>query len=240
VTAATLRLGGRVLLLAAIVAGMAFVWLHRDAISPRQLQETLAPSPAAPAIYLLAHLVVSLVFIPRALIAAAAGLIFGLWWGLFWATVGCVLGSVLGFLVARYVNSGLVSLEAVPRFGPYLLRAETSGWRAVALIRVLPIMNHTFTNYAFGLTKVPLGAYALGSLVGQLPSTIAFVEFGAAGERAMSGRPDWLLPSAIGAAALILSLVLPRFVQQRMAGGGGPPVAQSSNSTVCTTGRAPE
>jgi len=239
-TLAAIRLIGRILLLAAIFAGMAAAWIYRDTLTSPAIEISLANSPAAPAIYLLAHLVTSLLFIPRALIAAAAGLMFGLWWGIFWAATGCLLGSVLGFLVARYINSGLITLESVPRFGPFIARAEQGGWRVVALIRLLPVMNHSFANYAFGLTKVGFGAYALGSLLGQLPSTIAYVEFGAAGERVLGGKAGWLLPSAIGIAALAGSFLLPRIIQGRSAAGAGPPVAQSSNSTVCTTGRPPD
>ena len=164
---AKLRLAGRVILLAAIVAGIAIAGTHRDALQPAAIEAALSHSAAAPVVYLAAHVVASLLFIPRALVAAAAGLMFGLWWGLIWATIGSVLGSAAGFLVARYINSGLIELEALPRLGPYFLRAERGGWPVVALIRLLPIMNHGFVNYALGLTKVSFGAYLLGSFLGQ-------------------------------------------------------------------------
>lgn len=205
---ARLKLAGRVLLMAAIVAGIALAWTNRQSLSPSAIEAALSHSTAAPVLFLAAHVVASLLFIPRALVAAAAGLMFGLWWGLVWATVGSVLGSAAGFLVARYINSGVIDLEALPRFGPYFLRAERGGWPVVALIRVLPIMNHTFVNYALGLTKVSFGAYLLGSLLGQIPGTVAFVEFGAAGERAASGRPGWLVPMLIGLAALAVAFLL--------------------------------
>jgi len=211
----SLRLAGRLLLLALVVAGMAAAFVYRDQLSPAAIDANLRGAPALPAIFLLVHLVASLLFIPRALVAAAAGLIFGLWWGLVWATIGSVLGSVLGFLVARYVNSGLVSLESIPRAGPYIARAEKGGWQAVALLRILPVMNHSFVNYALGLTKVPLGAFTLGSFLGQIPSTVAYVEFGAAGERAMTGQAGWLLPTSIGVAALVAAYILQRWAQRR-------------------------
>jgi uncharacterized membrane protein YdjX (TVP38/TMEM64 family) len=212
---AALKLAGRVLLLLLVLGGMVEAWLHRDSLSPAAIDAALRDAPEAPLLFLLAQLVASLLFIPRALIAAAAGLIFGLWWGLVWATIGSVLGSVVGFLLARYVNSGLISLESIPRFGPYLIRAEQGGWRAVAFIRILPIMNHSFVNYALGLTKVPLGAYTLGSFLGQIPSTVAYVEFGAAGEQFLTGKAGWLVPTLIGFAALAGSVLLQRLVQRR-------------------------
>lgn len=212
---ANLRLAGRILLLAAIVAGIALAWINRASLSPSAIEAAISHSTAAPVLFLAAHIVASLLFIPRALLAAAAGLMFGLWWGLVWATVGSMLGSAAGFLIARYINSGLVDLEALPRFGPYFLRAERDGWPVVALIRVLPILNHGFINYALGLTKVSFGAYLLGSFLGQIPSTIAFVEFGAAGERAASGRPGWLIPTLIGIAALAVAFLLRRVFRKQ-------------------------
>jgi hypothetical protein len=55
----------------------------------------------------------------------------------------------------------------------------------------------------------------LGSLIGQLTTTVAFVEFGAAGERIFSGEAGWLLPTLIGAGALAISILVPRLVQRR-------------------------
>jgi uncharacterized membrane protein YdjX (TVP38/TMEM64 family) len=209
-TAANLQRAGRLLLLVALLVGIALAWLHRDALSPRALEATLSHSTAAPLLYVIAHIAVSLLFIPRALIAAAAGLLFGLWWGLVWATIGGVLGSAAGFLIARYLNSGLIDLESLPRVGPYFVRAERGGWPVVALIRIMPIMNHALVNYALGLTKVRFGDYMLGSFLGQIPSTVAFVEFGAAGERMLSGKAGWLWPTLIGVAALALAYGLRR------------------------------
>ncbi|HYU14089.1 MAG TPA: VTT domain-containing protein, partial [Stellaceae bacterium] len=89
------------------------------------------------------------------------------------------------------------------------------GWRMVAVLRLVPVIPHSLTNYALGLTGVRLGAYALGSLLGQLPLTIAYADLGAAGGRALLGGADWLLPSAIGASALALSLAVPLLTRRR-------------------------
>ena len=72
------------------------------------------------------------------------------------------------------------------------------------------MLPHSGVNYALGLTRVRLGAYAFGSLVGQLPMTIAFVQFGAAGDHALAGKPDWVLPTVLGAALLVAATALPR------------------------------
>jgi uncharacterized membrane protein YdjX (TVP38/TMEM64 family) len=87
-------------------------------------------------------------------------------------------------------------------------------------LRLVPIIPHSLTNYALGLTRVRLGAFAVGSLVGQLPLTIAYADLGAAGERALRGAADWphavLWPSLIGVAALALSLLIPALARRRL------------------------
>lgn len=210
-----LRLAGRVLVLALLAAGMVAVWLNRDALDPAAVTAAIARYPAAPLVFLAIHIVASLLFVPRTLLGLVAGAAWGFWWGLLWAAIGSVLGAVAGFLVARYVNSGMIDLESLPRLGPMLQRAEAGGWRAVTMLRLIPVIPHSFTNYALGLTKLSLGGYALGSLLGQLPMTIAYVSFGAAGGRVAAGQHDWLMPAAIGVVALALSILLPRWHRAR-------------------------
>ncbi len=90
----------------------------------------------------------------------------------------------------------------------------------VAVVRLVPIIPHSLSNYALGLTRVRLGAYVFGSLLGQLPLTIAYADLGAAGERALLGGADWpyevLWPSLIGFVALALSLLIPAVARRRL------------------------
>lgn len=210
-----LRAAGRIALLLLVIAGVAWVIANRGSLDAAAIAQAIARYPAAPLLFLAVHVVASLVFFPRTVLAVAAGAVFGLWWGIVWAALGSVVGGVAGFLVARYVNSGLIEPESLKRFGPILLRAERGGWRAVFLLRLIPVIPHTLSNYALGLTRVKLGAYAAGTLLGQLPMTIACAAAGAAGETWAAGRTGWIVPTAIGLAALLLSLLLPRFAARR-------------------------
>jgi uncharacterized membrane protein YdjX (TVP38/TMEM64 family) len=209
------RLLGRVALMLIVLAGVVVIWRERHSLNADAIALAIAHFPAAPLIFLGLHVVASLIFFPRTVLAVAAGAVFGVWWGTLWAALGSVVGAVAGFLLARYVNNGLVDLESLQRFGPVLQRAERGGWRAVAALRLIPIIPHTLSNYALGLTRLPLGAYALGSLLGQLPMTIACTEFGAAGEELAAGKAAWLAPTLIGIAVLGVSLLLPRLARRR-------------------------
>jgi uncharacterized membrane protein YdjX (TVP38/TMEM64 family) len=212
---AGLRRAGKLLVVALLVVGAAAAWRWRALLDPATIGATIGGYPEAPLVFLAIHVAASLLFVPRTVLAIVAGMLFGIEWGIVWAAIGSVAGAIAGFLVARYVSSGLVDLDRNPRMRPILDRVEHGGWRAVAVLRLIPVLPHSLGNYGLGLTRIPLGTYAFGSLIGQLPMTIAYVDLGAAGERVMLGSAGWLAPTLIGAAALALSLLIPIIARLR-------------------------
>jgi uncharacterized membrane protein YdjX (TVP38/TMEM64 family) len=210
---------GRFLVIVLLIAGIAAAWRWRGLFDPREMTALIGANPLAPLVFILLHVAASLFFVPRTLLAFGAGLLFGLWWGIVWAVLGCLAGAVSGFLLARYLGSGFVERAHPVRLRALLARAERGGWRMVVMLRLVPIVPHSLTNYGLGLTRVRLGAYVVGSLLGQLPLTIAYVDLGTAGGRALLGTADWhqvLVPSLIGLSLLALSLLLPVLARRRM------------------------
>lgn len=209
----------RMLLLALVLVAAGLVWHERANIQladlPSQLKSLIGGGVYAPLIFIAIHIAASLLFVPRTPLSIAAGLLFGLWWGTLWAACGATAGSLAGFLLARHLNAGWIKPERMPKFGELLARVERGGWRAVALIRLVPIMPHTPVNYAFGLSRISLGEYMWGSLVGQLPITVFYVDVGVAGGQAMTGSMNWLEPTLVGVGALALSLILPKLASLR-------------------------
>src|SRR5262249_9110598 len=102
-------------------------------VDPITVAAPPAPFPVAPLGLVAIHIAASLLFIPRSLLAIAAGLLFGVGWGVLWAEIGSVAGAIAGFLIARYLNSGLIQAERRTQIRPILERAERGGWRAVAM-----------------------------------------------------------------------------------------------------------
>lgn len=213
-----LRRAGQALVVLAVAAAIGAAWCwHRD-LDPPALAALIRGHPAAPLVFLALHVAASLTFLPRTLLGFAAGIVFGMWWGLLWASLGGVIGAVAGFVIARYIHAGLFDRERLGRFAALLDRAGRGGWRTITLIRLVPVIPHSLTNYALGLTPIGLGDYALGSLLGQMPATVAAVDLGTAGERAMLGA-DWLWPTVIGLSALALSALIP-WLARRWRGRG--------------------
>jgi uncharacterized membrane protein YdjX (TVP38/TMEM64 family) len=203
---------GRLALLGLLAIGAGSAWWWRAILDPMTITTAIDRYPAAPLGFLAVHTAASLLFIPRTLLAIVAGLLFGMGWGIVWSASGSVAGATAGFLVARYINSGLIDLR---RLGPLVGQVERGGWRTVAILRLIPVVPHSVANYALGLTRLSLGAYTLGSLLGQLPMTIAYVDLGSAGERLMLGGANWIEPTLIGLATLSFSLLIPAIARRR-------------------------
>ncbi len=205
----------RFAILSLIAIGAVAAWRWRALLDPVTIASILERYPAMPLGFLAVHVAASLLFIPRTLLAITAGMLFGVGWGIFWAELGSTAGAAVGFLIARYISAGWIDLEHRARIGPILQRVERGGWRSVAMLRLIPVMPHSLANYGLGLTRLPFGAYTIGSLIGQLPMTIAYVELGAAGERLMLGSAYWIEPTLIGLAVLSLSLMVPVVSRRR-------------------------
>src|SRR5204862_8321533 len=115
-----LRRTGWVLMLLLIAAGSLVAWRWRSAFDPAAATGLILSTPAAPFVFLAFHVVASLLFVPRTLLAIVAGLAFGMWWGVLWAVAGSVLGATAGFLIARRVNTGLFDRANWARFDSLL------------------------------------------------------------------------------------------------------------------------
>ncbi len=205
----------RVALLAAILVAIAVALVFRARAHPGFFADIVVAYPAVmPLIFVLLHIGASLVFVPRGVMAIAAGALFGAAWGGVWSLAGAMAGAMSGFGLARYVNAGLLHVDDIPRFGALIRRAEHGGWRLVMVTRLLPVLPHALVNYVYGLTRVSAGDYALGSILGFLPQTIAFVQLGDAGAAAASGGA-WVHTLLWAAALVGVSLVLPRLLPQR-------------------------
>lgn len=62
-----------------------------------------------------------------------------------------------------------------PRFAAIDRAIGKDGLKFVTLLRLSPLLPLALSNYLYGLTSVDLGSYVLGSWLGMLPGTYAYV-----------------------------------------------------------------
>ncbi len=201
--AAGLRKASRIAALAAVAAGIVLVVVYRSEIDPAAIHHAISGSLLAPAIFLVVQIIASLLFIPRSVLGVAAGLLFGAVWGLLWAVIGATAGAAAGFAFVRWLGAG-GALDTAPGIGKLIEKAEQGGWRAVAIVRLMPL-PHGVANTALALTELSWRDYMLGSFLGMLPMTAVQVEVGAAGGAAIWGQGGWALACLLLALALAAS-----------------------------------
>lgn len=210
------KLWPRLLLGLILAAGALWVLTHPRDLSPAAIEAwVLEAGPWLPVTFVLLHIPASLLFVPRLALGVVAGVLFGLWWGAFLSLVGATLGALVGFGAARYISADWLAGMPIPRLQRLLRRAEAEGLRLVLTVRLLPVLPHSAVNYGLGLTRVSLGAYLVGSVLGLAPSSVIAAYLGMAGGLALDGGSDWVRPLAWALGLLAASSLLPRLWQRR-------------------------
>jgi len=177
--------------------------------NPQALFDALCSlGPWTVPIFLAAHILSTAVGVPGTLLVIVGGAKFGLWWGSLWSLIGATVGAIAAFWVARYLLQDWFR----DRFAKHKIYRnldkvmDTHSFNCVLAVRFAPLSPFNLVNFLFGLTSVPVSAYALGTLVGIAPGTVAYTWLGLAGLEAIQGKGLWPLTLALGFLA-ILSVV---------------------------------
>jgi uncharacterized membrane protein YdjX (TVP38/TMEM64 family) len=122
----------------------------------------------------------TLFLVPASLLTVGGGAIYGLWWGSAYVLVAALMGAVIAFMIGRYGARSL--LLRILQKHPHLQRLDAAlgqkGLQIVLLTRLSPLLPFNLMNYLFGVSRIPLKDYVIGS-VGILPGTIMYVYIGA-------------------------------------------------------------
>jgi pyruvate/2-oxoglutarate dehydrogenase complex dihydrolipoamide dehydrogenase (E3) component/uncharacterized membrane protein YdjX (TVP38/TMEM64 family) len=150
---------------------------HQQALIQWQAEH---PWPARGA-YAAVYLVLTSLSLPSAaVLTLAGGAIFGLQVGVWLVLLSATAGATLSMLMTRYVFADL----ARHRLGPWQQAFEREMARDgnfyLLFLRLLPVMPFFLVNIAMGLSRMPVGTYALITLVGMAPATLVYVQAGTA------------------------------------------------------------
>ena len=193
-------------------------WHHRHLLlDPNALLDALgALGPWTVPVFLVAHILATMVGVPGTFLVLVGGAKFGLWWGSLWSLVGATLGAIAAFWVARYLLQGWFRRRFAKHwvFCKIDKLMDTHSFNCVLAVRFAPLSPFNLVNFLFGLTSVSVGAYAIGTLVGIAPGTVAYTWIGLAGLEAIQGEGLWPLTWALSFLAA-LSLV-PLYFRKRL------------------------
>ncbi len=145
------------------------------------LEWTQALGAWGPVFVAIFYILACVLFLPGSVLTLGAGFIFKLFVGTIVVSIASTLGACAAFLIGRTIGRKWISgkIATNEKFTAIDNAVAGQGFKIVLLVRLSPVFPFNLLNYAFGLTKVSLGKYALGSWIGMLPGTIMYVYFGA-------------------------------------------------------------
>jgi uncharacterized membrane protein YdjX (TVP38/TMEM64 family) len=167
-----------------------------------------AAGPLAPAAFVLIGAASTCVMFPGHVTATAAGVLFGVAAGVPLVLAAATLGAGLAFLLARGAGAKPFTRLLGPRATHWRDWVGERGFTAVLTARLLPGTPAGVLNYAAGLTKMPLRAFAAAVALGSLPKTIAYVALGGALTAPFSTRG--LVAITLYAATALVGVLLAR------------------------------
>ncbi len=138
-----------------------------------------AAGPVAPLVFLLVYALSTLFPVPKNVLSILAGLLFGMGWGLVLVWAAAVLGAVTAYQLGRSLGREAVEALTGARLAKLDDVLARHGLLSIIAVRLVPVLPFTAINYAAGLTAVTFPAYLLGTALGIIPGTIAYVALGA-------------------------------------------------------------
>lgn len=152
----------------------------QDLLSPGRIRRFVQDAPvAAPLVFVLLYAALTVLLIPGGFRSLLAGALFGPVWGTVLTVIAATLGASVAFLISRSVGRAHVERIAGPRISQIDSWITNRGLGAVLFVRLVPLFPFNTVNYAAGLTGLPLRTFALGTLIGIIPGTTAYVGLGA-------------------------------------------------------------
>ncbi|CCG01759.1 TVP38/TMEM64 family protein [Blastococcus saxobsidens] len=172
----------RLTVLVLVVALAAVVALLVGLPDEQQLRAGVAAvGPVAPALFVLLYAVATLAPLPKNVLSVAAGLLFGLVAGVALVLLAALAGALAAFLLGRALGRDAVERITRGRTARVDALFRRRGLLAVLGVRLVPVLPFTAINYAAGLTTVGLRDYLIGTALGIIPGTVAYVALGAYG-----------------------------------------------------------
>jgi len=191
----------RFLLFFLLVAGLfiaAILALDDEDISVQAVRTAIDHfGPWAPAAYIGLMAIRPFSFFPSHILFAARGLAFGSLLGTAYSIVGYALGALTGFVLARALGRDFVEGQVDRSMAGFGFRSISPS--SVLMLNIVPLVPNAPVNFASGLSRMSVPAFALATILGIAPHAASCCYLGD-----VFGSYD---PTKLGVAIAIVVLV---------------------------------
>jgi uncharacterized membrane protein YdjX (TVP38/TMEM64 family) len=201
-------------------------WLFNQFFSPDQLHQLVEASGYwGYALFVLAYILATLLFLPSTAFNLAGGILFGNFWGLIITSGAAVLSATIAFYISRKLSH-----DRLAKFFPQAFAKEHSknieegsgespigfldrnlrsnGIAYIAALRILPLIPFSIVSFTAGVSTIRFRDYFLGTLIGAPIGFAPFIIFGNSGIELVS---DFNLRAIATPVILIVALLGGRY-----------------------------
>lgn len=166
-------------------------------------------------VFVAAHILRAVCFVPSSLFCMVAGAAFGFWRGLLASYLGLLAGATVGYALSRFCLGGAVRRLARGRAGHILAVASSQGLLGMTLARAFSMVPFDLFNYTAGAVRVGFAGFLGGTALGLWPAMAFYVFLGSTlGPGAESSRAGFVLvPVMLLGAAFFWRAAAQRFAE---------------------------
>jgi uncharacterized membrane protein YdjX (TVP38/TMEM64 family) len=144
-----------------------------------QVRDWAASSgPWFPLAFFTAHVVATVLPVPRTAFTLAAGLLFGPALGVVGAVAASTCSALIALVLVRAAGWQIGRIVSHPGLDALDAGLRTRGWPAVLSLRLIPAVPFSVLNYAAGASAIGVGPYLGATVLGLIPGTAAVVILG--------------------------------------------------------------
>jgi len=155
--------------------------------------------------FVLLYTVAEIFAVPAIPLTASAGYLFGIVPGTITVCIAATMAASVSFLLGRTLLRPRVKefFAENPKFRAVDKVVEKEGFKMIFLLRLSPFLPFAISNYLYSLTSVKFVDYALASLLGFIPGTLAYVYSGVLGRSLVSSVGGEKIPYLVPGLVLV-------------------------------------
>jgi phosphatidylserine/phosphatidylglycerophosphate/cardiolipin synthase-like enzyme/uncharacterized membrane protein YdjX (TVP38/TMEM64 family) len=157
----------------------------------------------APLIVAGVYLLGGLLVVPVTMLIVATGVVFGAGYGFVYALAGAELSALTTYAIGQGLGHETIQRLSQRWVARASRRLARQGLLAVITLRVVPVAPFTVINLAAGASHIRLRDFALGTLLGMAPGTLALTVFSDQVVAAIAA-PDPLRTAVLAGLALLI------------------------------------